>query len=369
MNEADFFFGAAILLIAQCLIAGSINLINPKVSNKLLGVLIILFLDYYRYILYGFCINQELLNALLLSKFSLAQFYGPVIFLFLVSIVRPVSSKQFRYHLSAPGLFTIYLIVLIGLKYLYGISIYDPFIAVSFLFTVIYVWLSFKLINSDAWENIKIAKRYKLFFYVVGGYLLFNQVIHVLKPITSYFELNESLKPVYGFLEKGAFIVANNYLFFFGLTEVNALKRLFVPYNSESGIAKLNGNRSRILEKIESSVQEGIYRDPNLNLEFFAGRIGITKSQLSDFFRSHYKVGFTEKLNQWRLEEFKKNLTDQKLSHLDLLGLAHEAGFNSKATFNRYFKKSEGITPSEYRRLRLKEQEDDLSKKSINRSA
>ncbi len=351
MEEADFFFGAAILLIVQCLIAGTINLYKSKASNKLLGILIFLFLDYYRYILYGFCINQELLNALLLAKFTLSQFYGPILFLFLYSIIHPINSRHFRNHLVIPGLYTGYLLVVIGVKYLYGISIYEFSLEVKSMLVVVYLWLGFKLIRSKEWEKIKLSRRYTFFFYIAAIYLLVNQVIRI---ITWSYELSESLRPVFGFLEKGSFIIVNNYLFIFGLTQINALKKLFVPYYSESEVVKLNGHGQDVKDKIEAAVREGIYKDSVLSLEIFANEIGITKSQLSDFFKTYYKSGFTEQINYWRLEEFKKSINDEKLAHLDLLGLAHEAGFNSKATFNRYFKKKEGITPSEYRKNLIK---------------
>jgi AraC-like DNA-binding protein len=34
--------------------------------------------------------------------------------------------------------------------------------------------------------------------------------------------------------------------------------------------------------------------------------------------------------------------------HLTIAGIAYEAGFNSQATFQRVFKNSVGISPSEY---------------------
>jgi AraC-like DNA-binding protein len=46
----------------------------------------------------------------------------------------------------------------------------------------------------------------------------------------------------------------------------------------------------------------------------------------------------------------KKDLADPAKSHLTLLAIAFDAGFNSKSSFNLIFKKQTNLTPSEYRR-------------------
>ncbi|MEO1714227.1 MAG: helix-turn-helix domain-containing protein, partial [Bacteroidota bacterium] len=59
---------------------------------------------------------------------------------------------------------------------------------------------------------------------------------------------------------------------------------------------------------------------------------------------------FIDFVNQYRVQAFKERVEKGEASHLSLLGLALESGFNSKSTFNRVFKKLEGISPSEYQK-------------------
>lgn len=37
--------------------------------------------------------------------------------------------------------------------------------------------------------------------------------------------------------------------------------------------------------------------------------------------------------------------TDPKNEHLTILGIAYDSGFNSRSSFNNYFRKAEGTTP------------------------
>jgi AraC-like DNA-binding protein len=59
-------------------------------------------------------------------------------------------------------------------------------------------------------------------------------------------------------------------------------------------------------------------------------------------------MNFYDFVNRYRLEEFKKLASDPKNRQFTMLALAFDCGFNSKSSFNRYFKKATGQTPSQY---------------------
>jgi len=48
------------------------------------------------------------------------------------------------------------------------------------------------------------------------------------------------------------------------------------------------------------------------------------------------------------VQHFKQLALDISNSHISLIGLAYESGFNSKTVFNTFFKKEVGMTPSAY---------------------
>lgn len=56
--------------------------------------------------------------------------------------------------------------------------------------------------------------------------------------------------------------------------------------------------------------------------------------------RTHYSLPTTDIPNQ--LVEFKRLLDDSHYERVTFLSIAHEAGFNSKSTFNAIFKKLTG---------------------------
>ncbi|WP_299530239.1 AraC family transcriptional regulator [Ulvibacterium sp.] len=57
---------------------------------------------------------------------------------------------------------------------------------------------------------------------------------------------------------------------------------------------------------------------------------------------------FNDFINELRVNEVKKKMHNPKYDHLNYLGIAMESGFNSKATFNRAFKKFTGENPTTY---------------------
>ena len=102
-------------------------------------------------------------------------------------------------------------------------------------------------------------------------------------------------------------------------------------------------------EKLLSFVQDELpYLDPTLSLRSLAGRIELHPNQLSWLLNEKMGKNFNEFVNDFRIGHFKKLATSSANSHISLVGLAFESGFNSKTVFNTYFKKVEGMTPSAF---------------------
>lgn len=91
------------------------------------------------------------------------------------------------------------------------------------------------------------------------------------------------------------------------------------------------------------------YLDPEYNLEIMARDLNITRQNISLTINDAIGKNFYQLINEYRVEEFKQLVLDSKNDHITLLGLAYDAGFNSKSSFNRIFKEITGSTPSAYK--------------------
>ncbi len=97
------------------------------------------------------------------------------------------------------------------------------------------------------------------------------------------------------------------------------------------------------LEQLMDS--EKPYLDPDLTLRSLAEMLDLPPNYLSQLLNEGFDQNFAEYVNSYRLETFRERATDPANSHLTLLGLAYESGFNSKTVFNSFFKKTMGLTP------------------------
>jgi adenylate cyclase len=90
------------------------------------------------------------------------------------------------------------------------------------------------------------------------------------------------------------------------------------------------------------------FLDQNLSLRSLAEMMNLPSNHLSQLLNEGFDKNFSEFVNTYRLEAFKARAADPKNHHLTILALAYESGFNSKTVFNTFFKKTMGITPSQY---------------------
>lgn len=92
------------------------------------------------------------------------------------------------------------------------------------------------------------------------------------------------------------------------------------------------------------------YTQNNLTLPELAMMLEISPHNLSEVINSRLNKSFYDLINEYRVEQVKKDLADPSKNNLKLLSIAFDAGFNSKASFNTIFKQHTRITPSEFRK-------------------
>ena len=99
---------------------------------------------------------------------------------------------------------------------------------------------------------------------------------------------------------------------------------------------------------------ERIYRQENLTIGVLATKLGIPEYRLRRLINGELGYrNFNAFLNNHRIEEAKAALSDPAQAEVPVITIAMDAGFQSLGPFNRAFKAVTGVTPTEYRRLRL----------------
>ena len=107
---------------------------------------------------------------------------------------------------------------------------------------------------------------------------------------------------------------------------------------------------SEVIQKLSSAIESNkLYRNPKLSLTDLSKSVDISERVISDAVNNELGKNFFQFINEYRVEEIKERLKDPGNDHLKILSLAFDAGFNSKASFNRVFKSITGQTPKDYK--------------------
>jgi putative ABC transport system permease protein len=91
------------------------------------------------------------------------------------------------------------------------------------------------------------------------------------------------------------------------------------------------------------------YQDPEISLSSLAEKLDRHPHELSRIINIALKKNFNDFINEYRIREITRKMKNPANDRLTLLGIAFDAGFNSKTTFNRAFKQITGMSPAEYK--------------------
>lgn len=117
------------------------------------------------------------------------------------------------------------------------------------------------------------------------------------------------------------------------------------PPGIPSDMELLRSYASRVRRYLETS---GVYTNPDLSLRDVAQATGIHYNTLSRAINAVLGKNFFELINGMRIEKSKTLLMEKKKRRLTIETIAEECGFNSRFTFNDAFKKSTGMTTSQW---------------------
>jgi AraC-like DNA-binding protein len=290
------------------------------------------------------------------------QFFTPIVFY--ISIVY-YTNPNFKFRMNDIRFLLLPAVYLVILMTYPGGEVESPKIyqfASIFLIlgqVIIYTVLSYlrirkhqKKILSFASNTIEIDLTW--LEYIISSILLLNVVIIFYNIFLNSLPLNVFIN---SFLLVIIFIIAYNALKqkeIFPLDENQRNEIILINESEQSGELKRKIVSDSDLIRQTSKLSDLMdvrkpYLDSELNLIRLAELAEMTPHQLSYIINAGFNENFFQFINKYRVEKAKELLVQDEMNKLSILGIAFEAGFNSKTSFNTTFKKFTAQTPSEFK--------------------
>jgi AraC-like DNA-binding protein len=407
----DFNFYSSILLIffvhglIYAVLLFRKGIINENVADKWLAAFLLLCSLYIAPWMLGFAgwyDHQPLRDIMFYVPMQSLYFMGPVIFFYVQSLLNPSFrfGKKEWLHL-APGilylLFCVVMVVtdkLVLKKYYFLASGQDPefdawyqytgFISMFlyFLISLRYYNLYKKLmVQVVSYADVVLFRWVRIFLYA----FLVMLIIKLLFYAGSFFSFFQKMRYYGPWWEYFSFAIVYYYIAITGHAnsietkvpfKLNLLNNKSTLLLNESTTKATENNFIEDVEvieivnqQIEKKEDEGllaewkpkiisllqnekIYEDPELSLTQMAKQLKTNPSILSKTINQGFQLNFNDFINNYRIEAVKEKLQAGEQKTQTLLGIAYDCGFNSKATFNRAFKKVTGTSPKEWLEVR-----------------
>ena len=206
-------------------------------------------------------------------------------------------------------------------------------------------------------NTYKLKLNWILSFLVLYSFLFLYSLIQLFVDL-SILELNWMQKWWYQFISAIVVIYVGIKGYFTDTTTLNGLDFKLPKNGSRAFTFRENTMTYQISEhkdlekrKVEVTTyleEKQPYLQADLNLKDLAAALKMSRSQLSEIINLGFQKNFNDFINSYRVEAVKNMLSEGKHKQLSLLGIAYECGFNSKATFNRAFKRLTLTSPTEF---------------------
>lgn len=358
MNWSEAFKGIQLCIGLQLLLIAIFLFVSKQGRNRLLAYYTVLIsISSLAGALYSYLERFPMIAFLFGAHLTI--FHAPLLFLYIKSIKGKTTLA--RNHFLFPVLYTLFYLILkvqfLGFFETYGTEILMVHLFLVALYTAVYFYRGSRYFNMELNDALKqkALKKFRWFYVITNlhAILLYSlMAISYLSYLYFYEQLpyfNEHIVPglftIIVYIHPVTSIIFITYL----LSETHSLQSLIL----QKGITKSHGVRNARLQ-ISNGIKRVIetekrYTDPEFNLKEFSNEMGIGTKELAEYFNEELSISFKDYLHKKKVEEFKNLVKSGRENTYSLEGMAQLAGFKSKATFYRIFKKLEGTTPSEYK--------------------
>jgi AraC-type DNA-binding domain-containing proteins len=94
-----------------------------------------------------------------------------------------------------------------------------------------------------------------------------------------------------------------------------------------------------------------VYTDPDLSLNQLAKKMGTNRATLSHVINQYFHKSFPALLNQYRVNEALRLLTEKSSKDYKLEVIGEMCGYRNRQVFHSAFKRETGITPNHFRKV------------------
>lgn len=215
---------------------------------------------------------------------------------------------------------------------------------------------------------------------IEDAYLIGINMDIILKLLESSFSLNYIFRVMfeqyYKDAEERAYLVrvgnAKERYLYYKQTRPTMFERLSVDYiaallsmkpetlikirENEENSEKRIKEGDQILKKLNKLIMENnLFKDPTIKVSVLANLIDMQSYKLSSVLNQTCQMNFNTFINQYRVNYMKTILKEtDSMENYTIDGLAQEAGFPSRSTFYKVFKKETGLSAIEYTKLQKK---------------
>ncbi|WFB62383.1 helix-turn-helix domain-containing protein [Sphingobacterium sp. WM] len=118
---------------------------------------------------------------------------------------------------------------------------------------------------------------------------------------------------------------------------------------AENQSKEIDDKTARILDKLEEFEEGELFVDSKMSLAFLASYLETNTITLSKIINTHKEMNFNDYINGLRIRYIIEKIKNEpKFDQYKISYLAEVSGFSSHSIFSKAFKKSTGVTPSQF---------------------